>query len=263
MNFGDFFPSDEIDGWRRFVYEFQDKLLLDDTLSDSKALLICLYMCSHKNKKAEVNYSEVKDLFIDFGRKFNNFKVNLHNAKKNELLCEKIENTSKLLSFTTKGLKSVKDLIGEPVGIKTWVIEAGKVYSGKKLLQEIVRPHVGSFLKICDPYLGARTLDFINDIDHKCKVKLLTQTVENKGNFQRELKDFQREYPDIEVAVRVYSKSTLHDRYMISDGSVWSIGSSLKDLGNKDTIVTRLGEEVEFALEEMFERRWQESTPLE
>ena len=127
----------------------------------------------------------------------------------------------------------------------------------------MVRSHIGSHLKLCDPYISARTLDFINNIEHKCSVKLLTQVIENKSNFERELKDFEKEYPNIEVEVRVYSKTTLHDRYMLSDDSVWSIGTSLKDLGNKDTIVSKLGDEVKFALEEMFEKRWLEASNLD
>jgi hypothetical protein len=50
---------------------------------------------------------------------------------------------------------------------------------------------------------------------------------------------------------------------MISDGAAWSIGSSLKDLGNKDTTITRLGDEVKFTIQEIFEKRWQDSVPLE
>jgi hypothetical protein len=159
-------------------------------------------------------------------------------------------------------LETVKDLIGETVGIRTWVVEAGKVYSGKKLFQEVVRPNIGNSLKICDPYTSARTLDFLTNIGRRCKVFLLTQTIDNKGNFQRELKDFQKEFTEIDIEVKIFSKSTLHDRYMISDDAAWSIGASLKDLGNKDTIITRLGDEIKYALEEMFEKRWNESAPL-
>ena len=262
MSLKDFFPQGEIESWQRIVFQFHDKLLLNDELTDMKALLICLYMRCNQLKVAEVNYSDVKDLFLGFGRETNNFKVNLFNAKKQNLICYREENGSKLLSLTTKGLKSLKDLIGETVGIRTWVIEAGKVYSGKKLLQEIVQPNIGSSLCICDPYVSARTLDFLNSIGHKCKVSLLTQTVQDKTNFQRELKDFQKEFLEIEIEVRLFSRTTLHDRYMISDGAAWSIGSSLKDLGNKDTLVTRLGDEIRYALLEVFEKRWLESVPL-
>jgi hypothetical protein len=92
---------------------------------------------------------------------------------------------------------------------------------------------------------------------------LLTQSISDKGTFQRELKDFQKEFPEIEVEVRIFPpKTTLHDRYMLSNDAAWSIGSSLKDLGNKDTLVTRLGDEIRFALAEVFEKRWLDSILL-
>ena len=261
MSIADFIPKDEIESWRKIIFEFHDKLMMDNSLTDSKALLVCCYMTSYKNKSAEVSYYEVKDLFLSFGRQLNNFSVNLHNAKKLGFITEKEEKESKLLSLTTSGLKTVKDVIGDTLGNRTYVIEAGKVFSGKKLLQETMKPYIGSTLRLCDPYISARTLDFLN-IDHKCKVQILTQVIENKTNFQRELSDFQKEYKDIEVEVRVFSKNNLHDRYMISNDAVWSIGSSLKDLGNKDTIVSRLGDELKFALEEIFEKRWNDSAPF-
>lgn len=261
MNIEEFFPKDEVESWRKMVYQFHDKLLLDNTLTDSKALLICCYMSCFKNNSAEVSYYDVRDLFLGFGRQANNFKVNFYNAKKQGLITENENGEAKLLSLTTSGLKLVKDIIGDTLGNRTYVIEAGKVFSGKKLLQEVIKPHIGSILKLCDPYISARTLDFLN-VDHKCKVQILTQVVNSKANFQRELSDFKKEYKDIDIEVRIFTKNNLHDRYMISDDTVWSIGSSLKDLGNKDTIVSKLGEELKFALEEVFEKRWQDSTPF-
>jgi len=63
-----------------------------------------------------------------------------------------------------------------------------------------------------------------------------------------------KEFPSIEIEVRIFNEKTLHDRYIISNGNCWSIGSSLKDLGNKDTIITKLEDEVRYAIEEIFEK---------
>ena len=83
---------------------------------------------SNKNHDAEVSYGEVKELFLEFGRKEPNFKANLYNLKKEGLVGEK-RNGAKLLYLTFDGLSSTRELIGEP---SICVIEAGKVYSGKK-----------------------------------------------------------------------------------------------------------------------------------
>jgi hypothetical protein len=257
-----YFPQEERDAWKKYVVEFQDKLLLDNELTDSKAILICIYMSAFKGKTAEVGYVEVKNRFLEFGREFNNFKVNLFNLKKQDSVCEKEVGETKYIALTTKGLKTVKELVGEVDGVKTVLIEAGTHYSGKKLLQQVLAKNIGSFMNICDPYIGTRTLDFLTIIEKNCKVNILTQTIENKNVFERELKDFRKEFPTVEVEVRVYSTNKLHDRFIITDDSVWSVGASLKDLGNKDTIISKLGEEVKFALLEKFEERWREAQAL-
>ena len=152
-------------------------------------------MSSFKGKTAEVGYAEVKNRFLEFGREFNNFKVNLFNLKKQDCVSEKEVGEVKFLALTTRGLKTVKELVGEVVGVKTILIEAGKHYSGKKLLQKILFKNIGSFMNICDPYIGTRTLDFLTIIDKKCKVNILTQTIENKNVFEKRVKRFQKRVP--------------------------------------------------------------------
>jgi len=262
MKLDDYFPKEEVENAGYLIHEFHGRLLLDDKPSDKTALLLSLYMCSNENKKSEIEYSRVRNLFVALGRKEDNFAVNLHNAKKEGLVDEKEEGKMKLLRLKVEGLKAVKGVLGESIGVKTWLIESGKVYSGKKLFQEIVISKIGSTAKICDPYCGTRVLDLLSGIKQKCKVSLLTQVIEQKETFKRELGDFAKEFPDVEIEVRVFDRRKLHDRYMISDDNCWSIGSSLKDLGNKDTTLTKLEDEVRYALEEMFEKRWQEAVPL-
>jgi hypothetical protein len=260
VNLNDYFSKDEIEDAKYIVHEFHDKLLLDDKPSDKTALLLSLYMCSNKSKQSEITYDEVRKLFVTLGRKEDNFAVNLFNAKKDGFVDERQEGQVKLLSLKVKGLKEVKDTLGETIGVKTWLIESGKVYSGKKLVQEIVMSKIGSTAKICDPYCGARILDLISGIEHKCEIYLLTQAIEQKESFKRELTDFSKEFQHLKIEVRIFNGKNLHDRYMISDGNCWSIGSSLKDLGKKDTTITKLEDEVKYAIEEMFDKRWQEAT---
>ncbi|MGA3191145.1 MAG: hypothetical protein ABSD73_01370 [Candidatus Bathyarchaeia archaeon] len=262
MNLNDYFPKDEVEDAKYIIHEFHDKLLLDDKPSDKTALLLSLYMCSNKNKQSEITYGEVRKLFVTLGRKEDNFAVNLFNAKREELVDERQEGRAKLLSLKVKGLKEVKDTLGETIGVKTWLIESGKVYSGKKLFQEIVMSKIGSAAKICDPYCGTRILELISGIEHKCAIFLLTQAIEQKESFKRELIDFSKEFQHLKIEVRIFNGKTLHDRYIISDGNCWSVGSSLKDFGNKDTTLTKLEDEVRYAVEEMFDKRWQEATPF-
>jgi hypothetical protein len=263
----EYFPDEEIESARNIINVFHEKLLLDDKLSGGDALLIALYMCSNKSKMAEVNYNEVKNLFVKLGRKENDFKVYLHYANKAGLIDEREEaNKTKLISLKIKGLKIVKDLLGHHIGAKVWLIESGMTYSGKKLFKEIVSPKVDEVIKICDPYCGIRLLDILGDvlseIKTNCKIYLLTRAIERKEQFKRELEDFKKEFPNIEIEVRILEDGKLHDRYIITGTDYWSVGTSIKDIGRKDALITKLPDEVKHALKEIFNKRWESAKPL-
>ncbi len=49
-----------------------------------------------------------------------------------------------------------------------------------------------------------------------------------------------KEETNINVEVKLNRK--IHDRYLISGGRCWSIGTSIKDLGNKDTVIKEISE---------------------
>lgn len=88
MKLDDYFPEEEAETAGYLIHEFHDKLLLDEKPSDKTALLLSLYMCSNKNKKSEIEYTEVKNLFVSLGRKEGNFAVNFFNSKKEGLVDE-------------------------------------------------------------------------------------------------------------------------------------------------------------------------------
>jgi len=258
----EYFPPAEIKWARSVIYEFHDKLFLDDKLSGTNALLIAFYMCSNKNKCSEVEYNEVRDLFVKLGRRKNDFKVYLHRARKEGLIDERKVNKSKLLSLKIKGLKTVKNLLGQSSGAKALLIKSGTIYSGKKLFKEIVLSKPSFTIKICDPYVGVRLLDILSEITSKCEIYILTQTIERSKQFKRELEDFKKEFQNIKIEIRVLEGNKLHDRYIITETDYWSIGSSIKDIGKKDALITKLPDEIKYALAEVFNRRWQNAKPL-
>ena len=65
---------------------------------------------------------------------------------------------------------------------------------------------------------------------------------------------FEREY-GIKVEIRINKK--IHDRFIIAGNKCWHIGTSIKDLGNKDTIIKDLSEVCD-SLRYLFEERWNE-----
>ena len=152
-------------------------------------------------------------------------------------------------------------------GVKVHYFEPGKRYSSKSILTKSVLDELKGELKIVDPYCDSGTLDMLSRIK-KRKVKCLTQ-IENlkpktKQGFLRELQDFKSEYPSVEL--RSYSKSGIHDRYIISYDRLVILGYSLKDLGAKESFAIVLDKkicsDIFDGLVENFNRRWKVAASL-
>jgi hypothetical protein len=142
------------------------------------------------------------------------------------------------------------------------IIEPGKPFTTRAVLFESILFTLKGKIKICDPYCGARTLDILNKLDAKNVVLVLTQNIDDKpkGSFLRLYKDFRREMPGIEI--RIYEKSELHDRYIISKDEMWLLGHGLKDIGNKESFIVRVGLDIKESIDPVFDRRWNISSPL-
>lgn len=258
----EYFPKEEINKARRIFYVFHDRLLLDSEISDTDTLLLCIYMLSNKNKTSKVKYQDAKSLFAALGRNEDNFRKFVHYLRKKGMIDRLEENGDVYLSLRFNGLKRVKMLLGEEVGIRTWFIQAGKVYSGKRFFEEEVISKLNGEVKICDPYCGVGTLDILVDISKDVKIYLLTRSVEDREKFKRYLAYLAKEKPNVKIEVRILSKPKLHDRYILCKDKCWSVGHSLKDLGKKDTIISQLSEGVINALHLAFDVRWKEATPI-
>jgi predicted PolB exonuclease-like 3'-5' exonuclease len=62
--------------------------------------------------------------------------------------------------------------------------------------------------------------------------------------------------------IEIRKNLKIHDRWLICGDKCWSIGSSIKDLGNKDTLIKEL-DGVTSSLTDLFQLRWDESIPFE
>ena len=142
------------------------------------------------------------------------------------------------------------------------VVEPGKPFTSKTFLLQNVLSQLKGEIKICDPYCGPGTLDILSQLDKKKRIFLLTQTIVDKpqGNFERVFRDFKAERPN--VAIRVYDKSVLHDRYIIAERDMWLIGQGLKDLGKKESFLVRMGDDIKESMAAVFDRRWKIASPI-
>ncbi len=70
------------------------------------------------------------------------------------------------------------------------------------------------------------------------------------------LKDYQRSFKkETEINVEIKINKKIHERFLICGKKCWSIGSSIKDLGNKDAIIKEVTEVLE-SLRELFVERF-------
>jgi len=137
------------------------------------------------------------------------------------------------------------------------IIEAGKPFSAKNVeLKKILSSFTGEIC-ISDPYLDITTLDVIfKGVDATTPVKILSQNLIDKpaGSFTRHLADLRKEGYQIEIGI--YSSSDLHDRYLMDANSFWLSGNSLNHLGEKESFLVRLGEDIRQNMMATFSNRW-------
>jgi hypothetical protein len=136
------------------------------------------------------------------------------------------------------------------------LIPAGNEFAGQRLAR-LVFAEATKTLDILDPYVGPELLDRINDADVKVPLRVLTGTKSKPSTSY--FAAFKKTYPNAEL--RVLEENKLHDRFIIVDGSnAYHVGHSIKDLGKKDTNVSRV-ENVD-ELKKLFGQRWAEAKPI-
>lgn len=245
------FP-DELSG---LFHRHYDRVLLDDSLSDKDAILLAIYLVERQNGKAGVNYADCKKLFVSLGRKEDpNYAVNIHNARKESL----IERKDSVLYFLSGGLKRVRDLLGQVEKAPVYVIKSGQSFTARKLLEEFLTQEINSEdLLLCDSYVSSTTLFPLVVLNGKVKsIKLLTTNVQDSDKFRDYKKRMEKE-TGINIEVKLSDK--IHDRYLITGDKCWSFGASMKDLGNKDTVIREISE-VTASMKDLFSERWSESS---
>jgi hypothetical protein len=231
-----------------------DRILADSSLSDKDVILLAIYLIERQNKKAGVDYTECKQLFTSLGRKGDpNYKVNIHNARKESL----IEQKDSVLYFLSGGLKRIRGVLGEVEKAPVYVIKSGQSFTAIRLLEEFLTQEIQSGeLSICDSYVSSTTLFPFSVVVGKVRsIRILTTNVQDSDKF-REYKNKMQKETGIVIEVKLSSK--IHDRYLITGDKCWAFGASIKDLGNKDTTIREISE-VTASMKDLFQERWNES----
>lgn len=234
------------------LHQYYDRFLADDSLSDLDVLLLSLYLIENKKKKSGATYKEMKRLFIILGRKDVNFKAAIYNAKKQNLIEQKKEGIYLLID----GLKRIRIKIGQIGKLPVYIIKSGQNFTAIKLFEEFLTNEINQDeILICDSHISPSTLYPLSILKNKVKnIKIISSNIHDSEKFYEYKKKFEKETNMI-VDIKINNK--IHDRFLISGKKCWSIGTSIKDLGNKDTIIKEVDEVVE-SLKELFLERWNE-----
>ncbi|HLC50625.1 MAG TPA: hypothetical protein VJI97_04330 [Candidatus Nanoarchaeia archaeon] len=227
-----------------------DRYVARDDLSDTEVLLLTMYVLENDVKKAGVVYDESKDFFLSLGRKDNNFRVALHRATASGL----VEVKEKKVFFLGKGLKFIQDLLGRTSKSKVFLVKSGSHFTAIKLFEEFLQNEMDeSEIRLSDPHISPDTLHPFSILKGKAKKLMIsTSKVYEEEKFKSYKDKFEKE-TGISIEVRINFK--IHDRWIINGDKSWSIGTSIKDFGNKDTIITDISN-VKDSLEDLFNERW-------
>ena len=237
-------------------HSYNNSYLADDSLTDVDVMLLAIFAIEKMNEKNGAKYEEVKDLFVSLGRKDDSFRKILHKAKKDSLIKE----DKRLLYFLIKGLKKLQKIIGQTGKEPVYIIKSGQNFTAIKLFEEFLESEMKSEeILLCDSYISPSTLHPFSILKGTLKnIKILTTNIFESDKLKDYISSFKKEFG---VTIEIRKTTKIHDRYIINGKCAWSIGSSIKDLGNKDTLIKDLLE-VRSSLRDLFDERWTESSKI-
>lgn len=222
-------------------------------LSDLDVILLGMDLIERSNGKSGVKYDACKQFFAGVGRKSVNYAPNINNAKKKPLIDQK----DSMLYLTIHGLKRIRQLLGQVAKTPVHVIKSGQSFTAMKLFEEFLKDEIKSEeILLCDSYISPATLFPFSTLEGRTRaIKILSTQVQDGDKFKEYRKKMQGETGMV-IEIRLSNK--IHDRYLISADKCWSIGASVKDLGNKDTTIREISE-IAGSMTDLFRERWNES----
>jgi hypothetical protein len=149
--------------------------------------------------------------------------------------------------------------------IYVFYVEAGKARTAQLNLEEIFHKVSGE-IRICDPYYGAKSLYRLDSLKQCKPIRFLTQKADGNETLtvSSALQVWKQQHQDVEF--RRHVGRDLHDRFVLSDEELILLGHGLKDVGNRDSFIIRIGHQLAGDLiqtvRESFDAKWKAATPI-
>ena len=121
-------------------------------------------------------------------------------------------------------------------------------------VQELMSACTG-VVRLCDPYLAPRSLDYIASLTSAAEVRVLTQQIDKENSLRRDLKPLALQL-GIPVTIRRANTRVLHDRYLIDDSEMFILGTSLNGIGLKQSMMVKVGPDLRATAFSEFECLW-------
>lgn len=138
--------------------------------------------------------------------------------------------------------------------IASTFVDPQKGLSAIRKLEDTLSSLSGA-LKICDPHIENKTLDFLAVCSRAASISLLTVNIHRDTAFRRDLTAFRIEH-SVPLDVRVAANPKLHDRYILHDNGLLMLGASLNGFAKKQSFVVALGPDMREMTERAFDTHW-------
>ena len=103
--------------------------------------------------------------------------------------------------------------------------------------------HAKKTIHIIDNYIGLKTLVLLKSVAKNVKIIIFSDNI-NHSLHSAELADFQKEYPNVNITLKILG-GTYHDRYIFIDSGtenemIFHCGGSSKDGGKRVSSITKV-----------------------
>jgi hypothetical protein len=140
----------------------------------------------------------------------------------------------------------------EGVFISNVFVRSGEHQKGQDVLKSILVSQLNNYVKIWDTWISSETIRLLSSCLSHISIRILTENIYNEGQTKSDAVGLSR---DIKIRKRT---SLDHDRFILTHGSGWHVGHSLKDFGKKSSYLSRL--ESSTQVEQEFDNSWQQAS---
>ena len=142
------------------------------------------------------------------------------------------------------------------------ILEQGKPYDVLSIISKIFSKSK-KYIKVMDRWVSSKTFEYYATAPD-IPIMTLTTQIDTTLELQIMLKRLNEEREN-KIQIRRCNKQDFHDRYIITDEELWSVGPSLKDAGYKTwgTITRAEDNEKKDEINQKFDEIWEKSRKFE